>query len=167
MAIKAITANIQGGTALARHMREIEKHLGRGAHVSVGFLEDATYPSTGEGATKLHVAQVAFWNEFGTSTIPSRPFMRDTVQRKSPRWGVSLGNLLRKTNYDSHAALALMGEGIKGQIQASINNWSNPPNSKRWAKVKGFNKPLIHTAFMLRSVDYQVLEGDSGGDDEI
>jgi hypothetical protein len=166
MAIKAITANVQGGSALARHLRDIEKRLGRGAHVRVGFLENATYPSLKEGGASLHVAQVAFWNNFGTSRTPARPFFSDMVERKSPRWGVSLGNILRKTNYDAERSLALMGEGIKGQLQKSINDWSEPPNSPRTVARKGFNKPLIDTALMLRSVDYQVLDGVTGSDDE-
>lgn len=165
MAMKAITANVQGGSALARHLREIEKRIGRGAHVRVGFLSSATYPSEGAGSKRLPVAQVAFWNQYGTSRSPARPFFTDMIERKSPRWGVSLGNIMRKNDYDAERSLALMGESIKGQLQASINNWSTPPNSPRTVKIKGFNKPLIHTALMLRSVDYQVLSGDSGSDE--
>jgi hypothetical protein len=166
MAIKAITANIQGGGALERHLKEIEKRLGRGAHVRVGFLEGATYPAMAEGAKGLPVATVAFWNEFGTRNAPERPYFRTMIERKSPRWGVSLGNLLRKNNYDAERSLALMGEGIKGQLQKSIVDWSEPPNSPRTVARKGFNKPLIDSALMLRSVDYQVLDGLVGDDEE-
>lgn len=164
MATHAISAQVEGGSALHRHLLEIEKRIGKGAHVRVGFLESATYPSTGEGSVPLPVAQVAFWNQFGTSRTPARPFFSDMIARKSPRWGVSLGNILRANDYDAEHSLALMGEGIKGQLQKSIVDWSEPPNSRRTVKIKGFNKPLIHTALMLRSVDYQVLSGV--GDEE-
>lgn len=186
MAFKAITANMQGGSALERHLREIEKRLGRGAHVRVGFLENATYPAQaaedkktgfklrGKNAAQrqarnessaLHVATVAAWNEWGTINSPERPFFRDMVERKSPRWGITLGNILRKNDYDSEHSLALMGELVKGQLVQSINNWSSPANADSTVAKKGFNKPLIDTAVMLRSVDYQVFNGDDSTDD--
>jgi len=164
VASKAISANIVGGSALEKHLREVERHLGRGAHVRVGFLENATYPAKEKGK-RLHVAQVAFWDHYGTIRSPARPFITDMIERKSPRWGVSLGNLLKQTNYDSEKALALMGEGIKGQLQASIRNWSTPPNAPSTVARKGFNKPLIETAVMLRSVDFQVMRGLAGEDE--
>lgn len=165
MARHAITANVQGGSALERHLKDIETRLGKGSHLRVGFIEDATYPAGEDGAKPLPVAQVAFWQEWGTVGIPSRPYFRTMIERKSPRWGVSLGNILRKNDYDAERSLALMGEGIKGQLQQSINDWTSPPNSPRTVEKKGFNKPLIDTAVMLRSVDYQVLDGDGDGDE--
>lgn len=165
MATRHVTASIQGGSALERHLQEIEKRIGRGAHVRVGFLESATYPSKGEGSKALPVATVAFWNEYGTVRAPSRPFFRTMIERKSPRWGVSLGNILRANDYDAERSLALMGEGIRGQLVQSIRDWSEPPNAPYTVKVKGFNKPLVHTALMMRSVDYQVLRGDGEAGD--
>lgn len=165
MAIKAIQGKIEGGAALMRHLRDIGRRLGSGAHVRVGFLESATYPATKEGAQALPVAQVAFWNEFGTISTPERPFFRDMIEKKSPRWGVSLGNILRKNNYDAERSLALMGEGIAGQLRQSITNWTSPPNAKRTIQRKGFNKPLIDTSLMLRSIDYQVMHGNGAGDE--
>lgn len=188
---KAITASIKGGSALARHLKSIEDNLGKGSHVRVGFLAGATYPFDNEGVDKkviranvrkasqtslqnqygssragLHVAQVAFWQEYGTDAgVPERPFIRDMVNKRSPRWGVKLGNILRKNDYDAQLALTLMGELIKGQMQQSINSWATPPNSPQTAKEKGFSKPLIDTAVMLRSVDYQVMTGDGAEDD--
>src|SRR6185369_668711 len=96
---KAIGGTLEGGAALKRHLQEIERQLGRGAHVAVGFLEGAAYPTKGAG-TGVHVAQVAFWNEYGTIHAPSRPFFRTMIESKSPRWGIGLGNALRKTNYN-------------------------------------------------------------------
>lgn len=158
---KAISGTLEGGEALKRHLQEVERQLGHGAHVAVGFLESATYPSKGTG-TGLAVAQVAFWNEYGTIHAPARPFFRTMIESKSPRWGIGLGNALRKTNYNARNALAIMGEGIRGQLRQSIRDWSQPPNSPRTVARKGFNKPLIDSALMLRSADYQVLDGDVG-----
>lgn len=165
MGAKTITANVQGGKALERHLREIEKRIGEGSHLRVGFMEDATYPAS-SGGKLLPVAQVAFWNQYGTANTPARPFFTTMIERKSPRWGVSLGNLLRRTNYNAERALSLMGEGIKGQLVRSIVEWMSPPNSPRTIARKGFNKPLIDTALMVRSVDYQVMTGQGDPEDD-
>ena len=44
---------------------------------------------------QLHVAQVAFWLEFGTTTQKPRPFFRGTILAKSPNWGGHLGRYLK------------------------------------------------------------------------
>lgn len=193
---KAISGTLEGGAALKRHLKQIEQQLGQGAHVVVGFLDSATYPTkhveattkrflsgkpqridvSGKGQAEfenqyasgkagLSVAQVAFWNEFGTIRAPARPFFRTMIESKSPRWGIALGAALRKTDYNARNALAIMGEGIVGQLRQSIRDWSSPPNSPRTVAIKGFNKPLIDSAVMLRSADYQVIDGDVGGEE--
>ena len=42
-------------------------------HVNVGFFDTDQYPDG------TYVAQVAYWNEFGTKGMPARPFMRQTI----------------------------------------------------------------------------------------
>lgn len=184
MASKTITAELKGGDALERHLKGIAKKLGKGATVAVGFLESETYPGGTYHFTKARlarmspeakafagflqgkqkfagpVAQVAFWNEFGTKRSPPRPFMRHTVASKSPRWGVALGAALKATNYDTRAALAMLGEKIQGQMRESIQNWTTPANSKLTRELKGFGTPLRDSGVMMRAVDYQVIDGE-------
>ncbi len=162
----------------------IAEQLGEGATVNVGFFEDATYAGGTHNFTKKRrakmssdsrsfaeflqgkekfdgpVAQVAFWNEFGTKKSPPRPFMRSTVAKKSPRWGNGLGKALRDNGYNAHDALVVMGEVIQGQIRQSIVEWKDPPNAQLTVDLKGFNDPLVASGRMLRSVDFQVLDGD-------
>lgn len=93
MAAKFITANVQGGAALKRHLNTIISQLGVSSYVKVGFIESDTYPENqkqadrdglsirgknkarrrarnliakGSNGAPLYVAQVAFWSEFGT-----------------------------------------------------------------------------------------------------
>jgi hypothetical protein len=181
MGIAAITAarremakevlTLKGGAAFRKKLEEIAARLGKDNRLEVGFLEDATYPADAgkkvptkpkafKNATTQaggqQVAQVAFWNEFGTSRTPPRPFMRQTVAQGQKTWGAALAKIAVATNYDSEKTLSLMGEGIKGQIQKSINQFTTPELSAATVRQKGFAKPLIDTAVMLRSVDYQV-----------
>ncbi len=122
------------------------------AKVNVGVIEEATYP-TGES-----VAQVAFWNEYGTATAPARPFFRKTINDNKSAWIQSVGNLMKIHGGDTEKVMSLMGEHIKGQITQSILTWTDPPNSAYTVAKKGFNKPLVDTAQMSRSISYEVVE---------
>lgn len=143
---------VKGGFALERRLGEIAAKLGDSPTLSVGFLEGATYP---DGTS---VPMVAATQEFGAPArnIPPRPFFRNMIADKSPGWADSLAATLKATNYDPTAALNLMGEGIKGQLQQSILDLTSPPLSPRTIARKGFDKPLIDTSVMINSVDYVV-----------
>ena len=149
------TVEIRGGdkyeAALARIVAKVEN----GSTVKVGFLDTASYPG-GVGKQSLKVAQVAFWNEFGTRRTPARPFFRSTIQRQGADWGIKLAKAMRYYELDSRKALSALGLHIKDQITEAIATWSSPPNSPRTVAKKGFNKPLIDTGVMQRSVDYKV-----------
>jgi hypothetical protein len=91
-----------------------------------------------------------------TVTIPARPFFRTTVKDGSKHWGEDLGKILKANGYDAANALGQMGEEMKGELQASIQSWSDPPNAKSTVAKKGFNKPLIEDGTMMRAVDSEV-----------
>lgn len=122
----------------------------------VGFLESATYPGA-KGKPALHVAQVAFWNEFGTVRAPPRPFFRTTIAKESATWGENLGKAVAYYNYDGELALRAVGQAMRDDVEASIQRWTTPPNAPYTIAKKGFDKPLIHTAGMLRSPDFEVV----------
>lgn len=184
MASKGLDASLKGGKALEKHLRMILKQLGKGAAVKVGFFESERYPGgkyhwtdkrldamspegrhlaeflEGRDKPQIPVAQAAYWAEFGTKTSPPRPFFRNTIASKSPRWGLGLGNALRKTHYNAREALAIVGMGIQGQLRQTIKDFKDPPNSQVTQDLKGFNKPLVNTGQMLRAVDFQVLDDE-------
>jgi hypothetical protein len=89
-----------------------------------------------------------------TITIPPRPFFRTAVEENSDQWPRDAAELLREHDFDLPAVAKLMGEKIKGQVQQSIIDWLEPPNAPSTISKKGFDKPLIDTGVMLRSVDY-------------
>lgn len=134
--------------------------------VNVGILADAKYPAAYKTRVEYRIspmrtttsmAQVAFWNEFGTKWMPARPFMRTTINEKSPKWGDSLAYVLKASGYDAHRAFTSMGQGIQGQIKQTIAGWTDPPNAKLTVEIKGFNKPLTDEGIMQQHIDYEVL----------
>lgn len=110
------------------------------------------------GVTRiLSVAQVAFWNEFGTTTAPPRPFFRNMIAKHSGDWSDQFATVLKQSDYDASSAFQLLGKLMQEQLRTSINEWPGD-NAPLTIALKGFNKGLIDSGTMLRSVDYEVME---------
>jgi len=148
-------ADVLGGKKLALALKSIEDKITNGGVLRVGFLETSTYPAGAKGEV-LHVAQVAFWNEFGTVRAPARPFFRTTITQQAKTWGDKLVAAVKATNYDGKQALGLLGQSMRDDIENAIAQWATPPNAPSTIARKGFDKPLIDTGSMQRAVDYEV-----------
>ena len=131
----------------------LSKYKDMNASVRVGVLENATYP---DGTP---VAMVAFWNEYGTRTSPVRAFFRTTVSEQKKNWVLSVQNLMKIHN-DPKQVMGLIGVHMQEQIVQSINTWSDPPNSAYTIAKKGFDKPLVETGLLMRSIKSEVGEGE-------
>jgi len=138
---------LKGGGKLEKALADIASKM-QGGSVSVGFMAGATYP---DGTS---VPSVAFWDEFGTSRIPARPFFRTTIAEKSNDWAKKVGQSVKHYGYDSDKILSFMGETIQQDVQSSINGWQDPPNAASTVRQKGFDSPLRDTMQMHNSVDY-------------
>lgn len=144
-------------------LQSIADKLVRGGALKVGFLAGATYPvAIASGGKKakpaLPVAQVAFWNEFGTSRAPARPFFRTTIAKESAAWGDKLSKALVYYNYDGALALRALGQSMRDDLEATIQRWDSPRNADSTIARKGFNKPLIHNSIMVRAPDFELVE---------
>lgn len=144
-------STMTGGDVLHKKLAEIAESFGGGS-VKVGFMEGSTYP---DGTP---VPAVAFWNEYGTTKAPPRPFFRRMIASESGTWAQKMAALARATNYDGPRVLALMGEDVGAALQQSIIELSDPPLAQSTIDAKGFDKPLIDTGNMIRSISYQVME---------
>lgn len=179
-------SHFTGGEKLEKYLAEMAKKVSSPGTLRVGFLENGTPEANG-----MPTATVAAMQEFGTSTIPPRPFFRNMIAAKSNSWGPALGTLLKTTDYDGAAALETMGQGIKEQLQDSINNTTEPPLSPITVMLRGMRsqrgrdgkitgamvgeaaarvaagktnygastKPLVDTANMINSADFEVKKG--------
>ena len=158
--IKVTTSQIN----LDKVKKKLEERLKPKLELEVGFFESATYKN-GE-----KVAQVAYWNEYGTSMIPPRPFFRNAIKENSKEWLKLIQSTQLKTK-DMGKTLAFVGDNASYDISDSITNLSSPansektinggwitlPNGKRFkVKGKGSDNPLIDTGIMVKSVTYIV-----------
>ena len=151
MARVSVKVQRRGGKKLQRLLREAGK--GGVSGVKVGFFSTAKYDD--ERGTP--VAAVAAWNEFGTETIPERPFFRNALA-ESER-GVS--NILakgidtKKMVVDERLA-GRVGAYVKGKIRDSITALKEPPNAPETVRRKGSSDPLLDTGTLRNSVDREV-----------
>lgn len=143
-------AKISGGEKLEAALRKISTSVSKGALLKVGFLSGATYP---DGTS---VAMVAAIQNYGSGTIPPRPFFSNMVAAKSKEWPGAIAGLLVANDYDAEKTLQITGQAISGQLKQAIRDTSAPPLAPSTIARKGFSKPLIDTGQMLNSVDFEV-----------
>lgn len=103
-----------------------------------------------------HVAQVAFWNEFGTTRSPARPFFRHMISAESPSWGEKLGASLKGAHFDARTAFTAIGTDIKDALTDSITSWP-ADNAPLTVHIKQFNRGLTDGNVMKRATDFEVM----------
>lgn len=120
--------------------------------VQVGFQDGA---SDDEGTS---YAEIAAYNELGTSTTPSRPFMKQSFENHEDELQSACDrvNTVLSNGGTTDSALNELGVYIKGLVQEEIVNGEFEPNAPSTIKRKGSDKPLIDTGRMRQSVNYVV-----------
>jgi hypothetical protein len=78
------------------------------------------------------------------------------INAKSGEWPKAIANLLKANDYDARVTLEQAGAAIAGQLTQSIVDLVDPPLVASTIKRKGFDKPLVDTSHMLKSVVYDV-----------
>ena len=110
------------------------------------------------------IPMYAAYNEFGTSRIPARPFMRTTANEHQNEWCETLAGALKGnvTRGNAKKAMGLVGEQMKAHIQQTIQKGSFAPNAPRTVankRAKGKvepDHPLIDTGQMIASIISEV-----------
>lgn len=140
------------GEALYAEIKKLKESI-----VRVGFQQGAAMDDeTGED-----ICNIAAWNELGTSTTPSRPFMRDSVDNHAEQINAFLKKqiaLLAKGATTAEQVLKAIGVYQKGLVQKEIVDGTFEPNAPSTIKRKGSDKPLIDTGKMRQSVNYVIEE---------
>ena len=146
---------------ICEEMGYLSKHT-----VEIGILA-IDKSLTGEDG-KTSILEYAIYNEFGTSSIPARPFMRNALDSNKEY----IGNLIKtavadvaKGSIKGKPALMRVGKTIRGLVIQSIataQTWATPNNPKT-LKIKTKNgqanntKPLIDNRFLIKSIRYQIV----------
>lgn len=140
-------------------LRNLEKLKDLHGYAGI-FKEAGSYPTK----ESPPVAQVAFWNQFGTRNsdgterIPERPFMStafDEIRRdleKELEW--ALEDIIDGKITPSKA-IDKAGKFLSERIKKKIVEWKIPRNATSTIAKKGFDDPLIETRRMLNSVKFK------------
>ena len=141
-----------------RFFAELEK-LKR-LQVRVGFQKGAATSADG-----VDLCDVAMWNELGTATSPSRPFLRESVDSHEAEI-LTFGQLQAKRlvkGATAESVLQQLGVEQKSLVQQTILDGDFAPNAPSNIKKKGSDKPLIDTSQMLQSVNFTITQKGGGG----
>lgn len=144
-------------TADGKKLQKILKELAD-KEVRVGFQQGK---ATEEDGTD--VCDIAAWNELGTVNMPSRPFLRMSVDDNSDKINSFMSAQKRSIIKGEPADRILKKIGIfqKDLIQEKITEGSFAPNAPSTIKAKGSSKPLIDTGRMRQSVNFEIKQKGS------
>lgn len=151
-----MTIKIEKDTKVWEQMKK--RLLRQPQELRIGWFPENQY---GDDNDNLFVAQVAQFNEEGTVTNPTRPFIREGFMRP-----------IKKGLYNSYfiEAMQRIAEGkstftkeytklgpiFVSDMQEVIEDWSTPSNSLTTIQAKGFNNPLIDSGVMHDTVNFKV-----------
>ena len=122
--------------------------------VDVGIIDEGLHDES-----DVTVAQIFFWNEFGTETIPERSVMRSTIKEKKKEIIALQKKLLKRISdgsIDVNTALGLVGELMADFIRQKIVSIKSPPNAPSTIAAKGSSNPFIASGQSKNSITYEV-----------
>jgi len=152
---------LSGGDKLTAKLAELSKNITKASEVRVGFLEGSTE------ADGTSVATIGAWQEFGTKTIPQRPYFRTMIAEHSGEWGDVLAKVLAHNGMDAENALEQMGVYIGDQLQESIIDTMEPPLSPitlMLRKMRSEDQSLVVTGKTVGEAAARVAAGEDPGD---
>lgn len=120
--------------------------------VKAGVLQNS---GTEDNGTKI--VDVAIYNEFGTSRIPSRPFVRIASEKNQQTWANEAEKVVDKIVAGYDANFSSLGDRMVENIKDVIGDKNLlVPNAPSTIRRKGHDKPLIDTGKLKASIDFEV-----------
>lgn len=103
------------------------------------------------------VAEVGFWNEFGTADgrIPERSFLRATVVANTPKYislNIKVVQRVMKQTLDLKQGLQRIGLIAENDVKDAIKQFNSPPNAPSTIRQKGVNAPLKYKGTLQQSI---------------
>ena len=125
-------------------------------YVTVGIHEDVGgYKAADDGAT---VAEYATYNEFGMG-VPERSFLRSTVDQEQDEIAARLTQAITDQidgRRPMRQGLSRLGAYTVGRVKMTIRDLDTPPNAPATIAKKDSDNPLVDSARMRSSVDFEV-----------
>jgi hypothetical protein len=128
------------------------------------FIKVGIISGTGEHPNASHgqtLAEIGWWNEFGTRTIDERPFLRTGLRENLSKYRGILGNGLKQVILSKMGAdqlLGVLGVAAVADVQAKIVAVNSPANAQSTIDRKGSSSPLIDTGALRQHISWAILE---------
>lgn len=154
-----MAANIRDTvTADGKKFEKLLKELGQ-LEVRIGIQQGET------NEDGVDLVDIAMFNELGTVHIPSRPFLRDSVDANGDQINTFLQAMKKELLQDASAEEVLnkIGAFQKGLVQEQIVKGDFAPNSEETIRRKGSDTPLVDTGRMRQSINFVIQQ--KGGSD--
>jgi len=152
----SVIIKVSESSASKKRLERIRRTFIKAARskVDIGFFDGRPHPAD----PSFTEATIAAINEFGvpSQNIPERPFMATTA--RNTKVGVHMGLELKRilVNQKSKFSWAKVGDFYAGEVKATIEGFSQPPNAPLTVSLKGFDNPLVETGHMKNHVQKRV-----------
>lgn len=103
--------------------------------------------------------EVALWNEFGTETIPARPFLSRAQKSATARCN-KLVQVRMEENADLEQIAKEIGLVLQDEIKQQITRGDFAPNARSTIRRKKSRHPLIDTGNLRQSVHWGITTRD-------
>lgn len=151
-------------TLSTQGLKQLRAQVGRGSRLlTIGVHEGATADvDDGNIKRSVPIAPYAAANEFGTTKIPKRPFLENTMKRYGKAWEKFLVAQLKRRNNDVKGALNAVGNAAVRDVIATIKEGNFEPLKQKTIEAKerkGRPEPkaiLIDTGSLIKSIAHKV-----------
>lgn len=106
------------------------------------------------------IVDYAIANEFGTSKIPERSFMRSTYDEKQEKWSAMMDKIVDDViagDVNVENKMSLVGIQMVGDIQEKISSNIPPVNSPITIARKGSARTLMDTGTMMKNINFKIV----------
>jgi hypothetical protein len=157
MQVSSVDLTFGGQLKLTAEGKKFQTELNKllDHEVAVGFIKgEDPY----EDGTDL--CDVAMYNEFGTSTIPPRPFMEQGINNHMNLIQQAMNRAFMNVDAGGDAETGLDWIGLAGKraIQEEMVSGNFVPNAPSTIKKKGSSQPTIDTGHMRQNVQYYIRQ---------
>jgi len=127
------------------------------AQVTVGLQGSAQTTASGP-ASASDLVTIGAAHEYGTESIPMRPWLRTSAARYGKGWArayrAAVSAAILGENVET--PLRLVGLGMQGDVQATVLDGPWFPLSPETIRRKGSDVPLVDSGQMRQSIRAQV-----------
>lgn len=131
---------------------------GKGIAAFIGILEEDFDKKHSE--SNATIGEIASYNEFGTSRIPSRSFIRAPFDAHQgyEKLRTSLLRRVASGRLDIESAMNILGSSIAKSFIKGINDGIDPANAESTIDKKLSDTPLVDSGDMRDHITYKIIK---------